>query len=231
MYGTEKNGLQQRQQAQLISLPGWQLWCPRGGKWTHGPSQLLPGPVSSLSSLSICLPLRDHRIFLLEGRSDHFTTIFHHLYKCLSSTLLDKVSVLWRPSVSLPLPPSPVSSSKSCCTLSCSSHNLLCFLHCVRQAPPAVLPLHSCALHLEIGTEWRAWLLRAPHKSPVPDWSLCTLAQVKRLHELAPSCYLPSLIITVSSFRVLLYFILDVHIFSTYCVKDTLYIGNLYVIK
>ena len=50
VYETEKNGLQQRQQGQFISLPGCQLWCPRGWKQTRNPSQLLPGPCLQASS-------------------------------------------------------------------------------------------------------------------------------------------------------------------------------------
>lgn len=61
VYETEKNGLQQRQQGQFISLPGCQLCAQEDGieHVTLVSSFLVP--VSRLPLLSICLPPRDHR--------------------------------------------------------------------------------------------------------------------------------------------------------------------------
>ena len=108
------------------------------------------------------------------------------------------------------------------CTLSFSSHKLLCFLSCMHQAPLAVLPLLRLYSLLGDGRE----------KNEEPD---CFPLLIK--HQLQDEVHAPwhrwkdfvnwlllatypASSLTVLSFRSLLDFILSVDIFSTYYVKD-----------
>lgn len=129
VYETEKNWAPVDMIGSFY-LHGYQQLYQRRWKWICIPSCFLPGSCLQSFPLSpTCLPFCEHFILFVKGGYDYFTLIIHQLYTLPSSTQLDKANALnitlpWRPSVVLPLPPFPASlASVSVYTLICSAYS------------------------------------------------------------------------------------------------------------